>query len=416
MPTKKINIFTYSIFGVSLIFLGYLIFQSGEESLKRTFEIVTIIFFALAAFDFLKFVIEFFTKKSAKMVIHLQNVLVNVGTGFLILNLGRFDKFLLGIICACYALSIGTIKIVNYLLFVKNERKWKLIDMISCLIYVSVGLLIFISPARYTDQIMQWIAIWVIIYGVFYLIYGLSELVGDKQKDSLKKKIRLPLPVLVAAIIPELVLKRINKAVEVAPTDLDEIRKTDATPDLEVFIHMSPNGFNRMGHVDIFYKNKIISYGNYDKTSERFFTMVGDGILFFANKEKYIPFVMRESQKTLVSFGLNLNKDQLRAIDDKLARIEEDVYRWKVEEGTDSYPQKLQKNAQAKLYKFNKGKFKTYFVLGTNCVLLADELIGSSGLDIVKMNGIITPGSYYDCLDREFLSRRNLVISKKIYR
>jgi hypothetical protein len=83
---------------------------------------------------------------------------------------------------------------------------------------------------------------------------------------------------------------------------------------------------------------------------------------------------------------------------------------------TANYSSKLKSQAKAKFFKFKKGKFKNYFVLGTNCVLLADQLIGVAGLDIVKINGIITPGSYYDCLNQEFYSRNNLVVSRKIYR
>lgn len=53
---------------------------------------------------------------------------------------------------------------------------------------------------------------------------------------------------------------------------------------------------------------------------------------------------------------------------------------------------KLSKKTKATLYKFTKGKFKTYFVLGSNCVYLVDNIIGSAWIDILKMNGIITQG------------------------
>ena len=31
-----------------------------------------------------------------------------------------------------------------------------------------------------------------------------------------------------------------------------------------------------------------------------------------------------------------------------------------------------------------KGPFKTYFALNTNCVLLADTIVGQAGIDLVK--------------------------------
>ena len=61
------------------------------------------------------------------------------------------------------------------------------------------------------------------------------------------------------------------------------------------------------------------------------------------------------------------------------------------------------------------GKFKNYFVLGVNCCLLADSIIGKSGSDLLKMSGIITPGTYYEYLNREFRKKNSMVISRTIY-
>ena len=61
------------------------------------------------------------------------------------------------------------------------------------------------------------------------------------------------------------------------------------------------------------------------------------------------------------------------------------------------------------------GKFKTYFVLNTNCVLLADTILGTSGIDILKVSGLIAPGTYYEYFEREFKRKRSKVVSKRIY-
>ena len=70
----------------------------------------------------------------------------------------------------------------------------------------------------------------------------------------------------------------------------------------------------------------------------------------------------------------------------------------------------------AQFYKFKSGKFKTYFVMGTNCVLLADEIIGKTGSDVIDMNGIIAPGTYQDYLEKEYQKESGLVVNKKIYK
>ena len=51
----------------------------------------------------------------------------------------------------------------------------------------------------------------------------------------------------------------------------------------------------------------------------------------------------------------------------------------------------------------------------TNCVLLADRIIGKSGIDIVNMNGIITPGTYLSYFEEEYKKENSRVIEKHIY-
>ena len=84
-------------------------------------------------------------------------------------------------------------------------------------------------------------------------------------------------------------------------------------------------------------------------------------------------------------------------------------------EEKDSYATKLYKKTQAEFYRFKSGKYKTYFVLGTNCCYLVDDIIGRSGIDNLSINGIITPGTYYDYLNRQYYYKNSIVISKEIY-
>lgn len=73
------------------------------------------------------------------------------------------------------------------------------------------------------------------------------------------------------------------------------------------------------------------------------------------------------------------------------------------------------RETQAKLFKFTRSKFKTYFVLSMNCVLLADTIIGKAGTDILSAKGFITSGTYQEYLDKEFAKPNSIVISKAMY-
>ena len=80
------------------------------------------------------------------------------------------------------------------------------------------------------------------------------------------------------------------------------------------------------------------------------------------------------------------------------------------------YASCLAQAAETKFYKFTRSKWKTYFVLSTNCVLLADNILSSAGTDILKMNGIVTPGVYYDYLENEYEHSDGIVITRDIFR
>lgn len=74
----------------------------------------------------------------------------------------------------------------------------------------------------------------------------------------------------------------------------------------------------------------------------------------------------------------------------------------------------MQAATNAALYKFSRSKFKTYFVLGTNCVLLSDQLIGTSGADVLALNGVMTPGAYLEYFEREAQKEWSLISAKFI--
>ena len=54
------------------------------------------------------------------------------------------------------------------------------------------------------------------------------------------------------------------------------------------------------------------------------------------------------------------------------------------------YAYKPKTKADGRLYKFTSSKFKTYFVMSTNCVLLADTIV-RAGTDIFKRPWIYFP-------------------------
>ena len=216
-------------------------------------------------------------------------------------------------------------------------------------------------------------------------------------------------------------MQEINKSLEIKNTYNYSYLKKNKEPDINILIHTSNRGFNRMGHIDIYFNGFVISYGNYDEGSRFFGEFFGDGVIFTTNKKnEYINFCIDNSKKTIFDFGLVLTENQKQQVEEKINKLLSNTTPWNHKEDKkynngNSYVGKLYKKTKAKFYKPIKGKYKTYFVVGNNCCFLADDIVGSFGMDILSINGIITPGTYYDYLNRLFNQKNSNVISKEIY-
>ncbi|MGI5895423.1 MAG: HdeD family acid-resistance protein [Oscillospiraceae bacterium] len=368
--------------------------------------------------------------------ITLSGALISVGIGLAMNFVLDYQVYILGLLFSVYVLINAAAKLVNFILFAKNKVKGRTTDLFDCLFFLTFGVLLLFTPILPVDSFLIIIGIYAILLGSFNLIEFIRSMLPSYAKTRMRRKVRISLPVFLVAFVPHRVLKRINAYLSQnadgieGPEEFTQYKENvpAETPDLEVFVHVTEDGSGAMGHCDFCFDGQVISYGNYDEYSRRLFEGVGDGVLFYAPKERYVPFVIRYSRKTLFGFGLKLTEEQKQAVRRRLEEITAPLYRWKspyewdlenkCEKPLEYYPDyasQLYRYTGAEFCKFNSGKFKSYFVLSTNCVQLVDAVLSSAGTDIVKINGIITPGTYYDYLDREFVRPDTMVISRTIY-
>lgn len=329
---------------------------------------------------------------------------------------------------AFYQIFTATISLITWLLYRSNDIKPRLRYLFDALWMGGFGLY-SISPLHDAANFE------LMLLGFYLTMLGMSGIRDGiffdtyHENPELKRRMRVSLPIFVTALIPISTLQKVNDFLahnsdETAEQAYDRI-KTGKTAEIEVFIHTSESSLPlAIGHVDICYQGKVISFGSYDPSSERLFGTIGDGVLFKADREKYIELCKTESQKTLFGYGLDLTEEQEKAIQERLAEIDELLIPWEPNKETSpdkegkpqhTYSYLLQRDADAELYKFKSSKFKTYFVLSTNCVLLADSIIGRAGTDILSPQGFIAPGTYQEYLDREYEKPNSLVVSKSMY-
>lgn len=416
---KNINGKSYLIIGLILFIIGILTLVGSVPLFKNVANLV-LIFMVLKS---LKELFGFLLTKSKKDI-KLFNKIFNVLISIFALIFNEYSIAIVPIIFSVYSLLNSIIKIINYLLLKSNNVNNRFRELFLGIVYLFVGIVVLLSPIVHLGFVLT-------VLGIYSILLGISFIFDYLEINHYRKffKIKICLPSIVEAFIPLSVLQRINKAINNDEEIIMETKKKNVTPDLEIFIHVTEDGYGTLGHMDIYYNNEIMSYGNYDVSSYKFHDGVGRGILFtIKDKDKYIKFCIEDNKKTLFSFGLKLNGQEKDKIDKNINRIKEQLKEWNppyVEAKKNhkrvnqkdymDYSSRLYRATHAKFYKFKAGKFKSFCVIGNNCVSFANKIIGNALKDSFKLYGVLTPGTYYGYLEREFMKKDSIVVSKKIY-
>lgn len=407
-----------------LVGLGFLIAGWQFPGLILRFIHASLFFLALYELS-----MTFFrNKKSSESVIALVGKAVLFGILASLDLAVQIPLYFAAIFVGIYQLFTALINFITFYLYRKDgvlPRIRYLIDGIWLSLLGSASL--FVSGTQLVVQ--------TIVIGGYLILYGLTNLRDGFlfeeaiEQQSLKRHVRLTLPLFLAALVPRMTLEKVNNYLadnkdQTAQSVYNSQKNITETPVLEIFVHVGEEGFGAVGHVDLSYKGQVYGYGSYDVLSERLGGAIGDGVLFKAERQAYIDFCNQEGM-TMLGYQLSLTPEQEEAVEARLAEIDSLLIPWtpspeKVSKTADGQPiemyaYRMNEAIHAELFKFRKSKFKTYFVLSTNCVLLADSVIGQAGTDLLGVRGFIAPGTYQSYLDQEFEKPHSLVVAKNIY-
>ncbi len=263
---------------------------------------------------------------------------------------------------------------------------------------------------------------------VFFLVYGLLGLLFHLDVIRSRKNPSLPSwavspPILLNAFFPLRVyisLKQLRK------DSLHPVKTPEEKPVLTVFIYMKGKGPEIFGHIDLSYRGTILSYGNHDPKNRCLHGTYGDGVLIKADEKQFLQEGINIEGKSVIGYGIRLNEEQRAALESRIEELLSRTVPWKCaaqeaeEAGEDmsgcvDYASRLYKETHCEMYKFSRGKFRTYFVSSTNCVMLADELIRNRSLNLINLTGVATPGAYLSFLNTEYLKPNSIVVSRTLY-
>ena len=428
---KNLDIYSIIFSGILYVVLGIVFLtQKGVLlfAVKNLLNLLTILFLVTAFFQIIGFTP--LKKKRLSSISKVIGFLINISFAGVIYFKPELVVGIIPVFFGIYAIFSGIIRFLTYLQYKDNDVARRFLVLPVAIILFILGILIIIHPLASILPISNIIGIFFILYGISFIIDSILDSIPRETTDSFKRRIRISLPVFMVALVPHKMLMKINKAFETEDINLEDLvaYKEDVPYDLEVLVHVTEKGLGMLGHVDIYFDGKLMTYGSYDEATYRLKGLISDGVFMEApDKDQYIKFSQKHMGKTLFGFGLKLTQEQKERVRAEIADIHKDLYRWKPKSELDEedgiIPQKpredyaslLYTNMKGRLYKFTRGPFKTYFGLNTNCVLLADKIVGQAGIDIVKIQGLITPGAYFEYFNREFAIKNSMVISRTIY-
>jgi len=428
MLKTYVNAFSCFLTGGLLITIGILLILMPQSLLSLTYNALYVLFFVMAGISLVQGLINIRTYK--KLIDGLTGALTNLAIGLVMCLFPQMFWFLFPFLFALYAFLNAVINWVGYVKLRQDDiKQGRFRAVMYALISFVFGAWLLIANETRWDALCLITAAYAITYGAANLFDGVTQIFPRKIAVKFKQNFRITLPMFWAAFIPRQALAYLNDRLKVEPEQISkrlDVHKTDQTPTVQIIVHVGEKGPMMFGHVDFCMDGVVLSYGAYDPSSRRLFSALGDGVLFSVNREQYIDFCNRHG-KTLFVYGLVLTAQEQTAVLAKLQEIRDHLVLYKhnmaacnklgeeFEPFDDWYLDDLARDTDAVFYKFSCGNFKTYYLFGTNCVKLVDNILGASGINLVAVNGIITPGTYYDYLDRQFTLEGTRVISRTVY-
>ncbi len=361
---KNFNITWLLLYGAGLITVGILVLVNGKIVVEPAARLGGI------------FIVANGIHRLIRAYARHQRLPVFSGVGNIIIGLisvffPAATLALLSFIFSLYVFLNALVKFIDFGTALKNAVPDAFYDFFSGIFFTVFGIIMLFGTLMGSQGMLVVIGLYCIIYGAGELRLFIREAAPNKAKGIIRRRIRFSLPQVITTFIPLKTLRSYTERLDSREIDIEKLQneeryeKSADAPDIHVLIHVSADGVGSIGHCDLVLNGTVISYGNYDKSSERLFGGIGDGVLFKAD--------------------------------------------------FDDYCSSLWNGTHARFFKFKSGRFKTYFVMSTNCVFLADYILSKAGTDIVKTAGIITPGDYYDYMQSEYALPGGIVITRDIY-
>lgn len=404
--SKIINTIIHATSGLLFIIIGIIYIIRNYTVYTLSFKLLGILTLISSLLKLINLIL-----KRKKVLTNILDIFLNTILGILFINKPNLFIYLSTKIFSMYALIQSLCGFINLIIYKQDKLKGKIYILTTSTLSLMLSITLMFSKDTNSIYICYIIGLYLILYGITIISSSILT----------KTKIVLPLPIIFTMFLPNILIKRILKGIN--PKKINN----NQDQDLEILIHLSKTGSASLGHVEFAFEDKVYSYACYNYLNRRLFGGIGDGIFGIFDKKAYLKYCICEKNRFILSYGVKLtNKEKENIIKeiDKLISTNTEIWYPEIkyyEDGLiekkdfNEMANKIYKHANGKFYRFTKGKYKTFFVLRTNCATCVDNIFNAIGTKIINLEGIISPGTYYSYLEKEYHKKNSKIISKTLY-
>lgn len=404
--SKIINTIIHATSGLLFIIIGIIYIIRNYTVYTLSFKLLGILTLISSLLKLINLIL-----KRKKILTNILDIFLNTILGILFINKPNLFIYLSTKIFSMYALIQSLCGFINLIIYKQDKLKGKIYILTTSTLSLMLSITLMFSKDTNSIYVCYIIGLYLILYGITIISSSILT----------KTKIVLPLPIIFTMFLPNILIKRILKGIN--PKKINN--KQDQ--DLEILIHLSKTGSASLGHVEIAFQDKIYSYACYNYLQRYLFGGIGDGIIGIFDKNSYIKYCVEEKNRFILSYGMKLTKEQKEKVTSTINNlITKDTTIWYPEikyyldglitkKPFDQMANQIYLRSDATFYRFTKGKYKTFFVLRTNCASCVDNILNALGTKFLSIEGIISPGTYYSYLEKEYNKKKSKITSKTLY-
>lgn len=381
------------------------------------------------------------SKTTNKLVKLFFSLMLITGVAIIIIASRHYILYVIQYGAGILTIVTGILVLINTFRQIRDKTNF-IYTLIVGLIYLFIGCLIIFS-----EYGLNILTLLIGIYLVLLSLNILKEVISGRlfiDKIRFKKNI-ITFPTIFSTFLTVGLFNQVELLADKEKNDGKHFKPVEAKshgavdkglmdkterPDMTVFIHIREGLVGGAGHVDLAFDGKVYCYGEYDEEAQYYKGLLRDGVLAVMSPREHVKRAVQEEGKILAAYGIKLSEKEKKRVRKTIDKIMSTSYRWqpKAEQAElgiiEGNPEDFKDPASnlfnfsnAEIYKFKeKSPFKTYYLLGQNCSIVANKIIKATGINLRKINGIVTPGTTLNYMEELYKMPNSKVFERILYK